>query len=329
MSFQAPLVGQERAVQFLRSAIANDKVGHAYLFSGPVGIGKLALAINFSRWLNCQYEVAADACGCESCRKITSGVHSDIKLIGEDRSVRSIKKADVMELRSWLILRPLEAKKKVAIVDVAERFTEEAANAFLKSLEEPPANVVLILLVHDTGRMLGTILSRTIEVVLRPVSSETIVAKLGPDKGPDEVLYVARRARGSVGAAQELLRVGAFEEKNAIISKAMMSGWACVFTPGAKKDVYKDVLDVAQGFFRDCILVMAGDTSLCYNQDRVCDIRHVVDWVPRSDLYKMIEVIDEALCGIEKNYNQRLSATRVAMIAEKIDARLMSVEQER
>src|SRR3972149_8894899 len=116
----ADIKGQDRAINILKRAIANNHIAHSYIFHGPDGIGKKCAAMSFAMAINCT-EDNGDACGlCKSCRKISSGIHPDFTLI--DQESGEIKIAAIRDVINGMIYKPVEAKKRVVIVDGAERF---------------------------------------------------------------------------------------------------------------------------------------------------------------------------------------------------------------
>ena len=152
------LVGQEYVVQTLKNAIKNDRIAHAYLFAGPRGTGKTSTAKVFARALNCKEEDVLEPCGeCENCQKISTGQSIDVIEI-DAASNRGID--EIRDLREKVKFYPSEGKYKVYIIDEVHMLTKGAFNALLKTLEEPPENVVFILATTEPHRVISTIMSR-------------------------------------------------------------------------------------------------------------------------------------------------------------------------
>ncbi|HEY1407660.1 MAG TPA: hypothetical protein VF434_01895, partial [Promineifilum sp.] len=172
------VIGHEWAVRLLSNAIIHDRVGHAYLFTGLEHIGKSTLARTFAQALNCEAGVEQRPCGeCRACRLTGSDRHPDVKIIEpdvNDRGVKSIKIDAVRQLQAELSLSSYEGRHKVAILRRFDTATLSAANAFLKTLEEPPGHVVLILTALDGDTLLPTIISRCRRVDLRQIPAELI-----------------------------------------------------------------------------------------------------------------------------------------------------------
>ena len=172
------IIGQEGAVRILKSAISNGKVASAYLFSGPSGVGKFLAARNFVKALNCKQEQAgpageknAEACdACPSCARINEGIHPDVFVLRPEKGV--IKIEEIRKLEEALSLCSYEGGYKAAIVDDAHLMKNEAANAFLKCLEEPPAGSVIVLVSASPERLPETIRSRCLQLKFKPLSDE-------------------------------------------------------------------------------------------------------------------------------------------------------------
>jgi DNA polymerase-3 subunit delta' len=163
------VVGQEGALRMLLGARRMGRLASSYLFAGEQGIGKRFAALNFAKALNCLDPVDLDACdGCPSCVKIDSGTHPDFLLVEPDGD--QIKVEQVRRLGEALSLTAYEAKVKVAVMDDAEAMNPSAANAFLKTLEEPPAASLIILVSSSPDRLPDTVRSRCSRINFRPLS---------------------------------------------------------------------------------------------------------------------------------------------------------------
>ena len=176
------VVGQSHITETLQKAIETDKVAHAYLFSGPRGTGKTSTAKIFARAMNCVHGPTAHPCNaCEACLHIMSGESLDVVEI-DAASNRSIE--DIRTLRETIKFMPVEGHKKIYIIDEVHMLTTEAFNALLKTLEEPPAHVIFILVTTEPERIPLTILSRCQRYEFRRITSDDIAHRL---------LYVAEQ----------------------------------------------------------------------------------------------------------------------------------------
>jgi DNA polymerase III delta' subunit len=203
------VLGQGPAIRALRAALRTGRLEGAYLFHGPCGVGKHRTAIEFARAVLCEAG-GDDACeACSSCRRSASGVHPGLHLVGDGDDVTSIPIEAVREVQTKLTLRPLEGLRQVLVVDNADRMQEAAGNALLKTLEEPPRGVVLVLVVGEVLRVLETIRSRCRPVRFRPLGPgqvREVLEERGIDADAAEEL--ARYAGGSAGQALRRFGLG-------------------------------------------------------------------------------------------------------------------------
>jgi len=166
------VIGQDKILSLLNYSLKTDAIAHAYLIVGPRHVGKGTLAFNLAQALNC--DGPKPPCGqCRSCQRILEGKHADVNPIGLD-SKAEIGIDDIRGLQRIASLPPYEGKCKVFIIDDAEYLSTEAANSLLKVLEEPPRNVVWLLLVAEEEHVLPTIISRCQRLELKPMPSEQV-----------------------------------------------------------------------------------------------------------------------------------------------------------
>lgn len=176
MKFQ-DIVGQEQITGHLQNAIRMGKVSHAYIIQGEAGSGKKLLADTFATTLQCE-EGGIEPCGhCQSCKQAVSGNHPDIRRVTHEKA--SIGVDDIrLQLNNDILVKPYSRPYKVYIIDEAEKMTEQAQNAMLKTIEEPPEYAVIILLTVNAKLLLPTILSRCVLLNVRPVARGQITKLL-------------------------------------------------------------------------------------------------------------------------------------------------------
>jgi DNA polymerase III subunit delta' len=205
MSF-LDIYGHERQIAILQKAIAQRRVGHAYLFSGINAIGKKTLAGEFAKALNCdEGDNLHDACGqCPSCLKIQHSNHPDMIFIEADGQFIRINA--IREIQEQMKFKPLEGRWRAVIIDEADKMRDEAANALLKTLEEPSASNILILISSRPYSMPATIISRCRHMRFNPLPAAAIARFLVEQKGIDEQKsgLLAGLSGGSIGRALEL-----------------------------------------------------------------------------------------------------------------------------
>ena len=203
------LVGQDHVVQALSNALSQQRLHHAYLFTGTRGVGKTTLSRILAKSLNCATGITATPCGeCEACRAIDIGRYVDYVEM-DAASNRGI--ADMVSLLEQAIYAPSSGRFKVYMIDEVHMLTKEAFNAMLKTLEEPPAHVKFILATTDPQKVPVTILSRCLQFNLRQMASSTITAHLQDILGQEQIAFeppalqlIARAASGSMRDALSL-----------------------------------------------------------------------------------------------------------------------------
>jgi DNA polymerase III subunit gamma/tau len=204
------LIGQEHVAQALSNAIASNRVGHAYLFTGARGVGKTSAARILAKALNCEKGPASIPCNeCDICRSISTGEDVDVLEI-DGASNRGID--EIRQLRQNAGVRPSRSRYKIYIIDEVHMLTREAFNALLKTLEEPPEHVKFIFCTTEATKIPITILSRCQRfdfagILTRSISErlQQIVAAEGVEAEPEALEVLARRASGSMRDSQSLL----------------------------------------------------------------------------------------------------------------------------
>lgn len=165
------IMGQSRALRILFGTLRRDRVPSAALLTGNSGIGKKLAAINYAKAINCLHPIDLDCCDkCISCKKIDSEVHPDVSVINQPTN--EIKIEEIRKVEEKLSLKPFEGKRKVVIIDDADTMNIYAANAFLKTLEEPPLNSHILLISFNPDKIIDTIRSRCMEVHFYPLHAE-------------------------------------------------------------------------------------------------------------------------------------------------------------
>ncbi len=197
------LLGQEQAKQVWKRIVTSDRLGHAYLFRGPDGVGKRLCARLVAARLNCLQPAGWEACGaCLSCRKFLSGNHPDFSVISPEGV--GIKIDRIREVCRSLSYPPYESSIRVVVLEDVHTMRSEAANSLLKTLEEPPAQNLLILTAEASQALLPTILSRCQLIPFYGLSDDQVRDLLRmrlPELGEEQVAALAAVADGSPGRA--------------------------------------------------------------------------------------------------------------------------------
>jgi len=196
------IFGQEKALDLLLHDLKNSTVTHSYLFSGPPGVGKTKTAIRFAKVIACP---DGGCLKCPVCIAFKKRFHPDIQVIEAQGNFISIEQ--VRRIEHWVVFKPMEALRKIVIINEAERLTEEAANAFLKTLEEPPENVVFLILTSNQNALLPTIVSRCRQVKFQAIPYQLLISYL-LEQGyePAKVELAAKLSQGIFGVALDLVQ---------------------------------------------------------------------------------------------------------------------------
>jgi DNA polymerase-3 subunit delta' len=204
------ILGQEIAIDILKKTIRQNRIPQAYLFCGPDGVGKIKTAKELAKVCNCQEIKEEDSCDrCSACYKINNDIHPDVKVI-RPASIHFLI-SQIHELQKEVYISPYEGKKKVYILDEVDKMTTEAANSFLKTLEEPSANTLFILITSNTDALLPTIISRCqpVRFNLIPIEIQTQIFSKW-QMNPAKFHILTQASGGSLGKAKEYLEKEAF-----------------------------------------------------------------------------------------------------------------------
>ncbi len=207
--------GHGKVKAALQNAAGCGRVGHAYIFEGPKGVGKLSMAKAFAMRLLCESPMAEDACGeCRACSQCMSGNHPDLQIVTNQLYDASKKSSDILvdtvrNMKKDIYIKPYSSDRKVYIVPNADTMNVYAQNSLLKVLEEPPEYCVIILLAENSNAFLPTILSRAPILKFYPLSADEVcecLAKCDGDFDADKITAISRMCGGCIGRAKELLQ---------------------------------------------------------------------------------------------------------------------------
>ena len=339
--------GHAAAVRLLGRSLELGRLSHSYLFTGPRGVGKMSLALDLARAVNCRPApdlfgdgLAGDyptaPCGrCTQCDRISRGLHSDIRVIavggeidgagaGSERESGGrtrIRIGQIRQLQHEAALKPFEGVRRVFVIDGAEQMNLDAANCLLKTLEEPPDQVLLILLAEASDALLETIVSRCQHIGLRPVPFAVLESALIERYGasPDTAATLSRRARGAPGIAismqsdptsgdrhdQALLRIlgvltGNLEERLRYAREL-----SAQFR--RERDAVYAELDLWSDWWRDALLTQSGLDDATANPEWSQSLKGAASALGPSGVTVAAEAVDSARAALRANASPRLA----------------------
>ena len=312
------LIGHEAVVTSLQSALASGRLGQAYFFVGPTGVGKGTLALALASALNCR-EAGAPCGSCSQCRRIREGIHPDVLDLSLEEGKREISVERIPDLQHDLYLRPFEGKCRVAIIRDAEHLNTFSGNQLLKILEEPPAESMLILTTASEESVLPTLRSRCQRIALQPVPVQQIEEALRDRYSiePSEAARIAAFAQGcpgvAISAAQDdksLEHIGGqIEALRTLLSatvaeRLLLSG---KLAPGdTQREKIQEQLRAWSLWWRDVLLVQNGcEDSIVYAHEELA-YREVASLLTPRDVHHSLAALQRAQRQLDQNANPRL-----------------------
>jgi len=329
------LLGHEWAVDMLRRHVARGDVRHAYLFSGPPGLGRRTLALRLAQALNCEKPVApGEPCfNCRTCKQIEIMQHPDLAVIqamdddGVGKEGGTLKVDQIREIQRTLNLKPYQSPYRVALFLRFQEANDSASNALLKTLEEAPAHAILLLTADNPEQLLPTINSRCEILRLRPLPLEAIVADL-LERGVDEdrARLLAHISGGRPGYARKLVDDATVLEKReerlndlqTILPASRVEKFSYADKLAKDKDTMRQTILVWLSYWRDVLLRVAGAETPLINIDRNMEIEFLAGRLDLSSARKVVSNHESALEKMDRNVNSRLLAEVLLMDLPKM-----------
>ncbi|MGN0240566.1 MAG: ATP-binding protein [Candidatus Weimeria sp.] len=315
------IAGQERALTHLKNALIKNQIAQAYMLIGESGMGKRTIATAFAESVLCEERKTGEYehCGkCRSCHQVETGNHPDCIFVTHEKP----DLITVDEIREQLVsdveIKPYQGSRKLYIVPDAEKMNEQAQNALLKTLEDPPEYAVIILLVANADMMLQTILSRSIKLPLTPLPDQVIEDKLVKNFAQPKyrASSIVKFARGNLGRAIEMSENDEFIEDKSLASEIMKkvvrtesyqwSDWIDTLTKDKSRIPF--FLGLFMDYYRDILMFKsgAGREQLMF-ADEGDAIAEEADEYDFEGLKNCIEAIEDARAKIRSNVKPSLT----------------------
>ncbi|HXV48999.1 MAG TPA: DNA polymerase III subunit delta' [Candidatus Binatia bacterium] len=316
----ADIIGQQKPLATLRSALAAGRVHHAYLFLGPEGVGKRAVAVAFAKAIHCA-ELTNDFCGdCADCSRIADGNHPDVRVIEPLAGKKEISIQQIRNLQRELSYRSFTGMRKIAIVDPATLMNAPGQNALLKTLEEPPQDSLIILIAANVGGLLPTLRSRCLQLTFAPLTRKEVSGFLISRHGMNgtDAELVAALALGSIGAALAFNKEELIEQRRnwtGALSSLRVGDYRGAMmaaeTLSSQRDEMLKFLQWAESWYRDLLVQKAAQgTGNLVN----VDLREQIDErAANSDLQQTLRAISQiegAAARVQRNLNRRMVLER-------------------
>ncbi len=323
------LVGHEWAVDMLKKHVINGTTRHAYLFSGPPGLGRRTLALRFAQALNCTTPTDAGVpCGaCRDCKQIEAMQHPDLTIIQADSEGGTMKVDQIREARRTLTLKPYQSNFRVSIFLRFQEANDNASNALLKTLEEAPSYAVLILTADNPEQLLPTIISRCEVLRLRPLSIQDVKKDL-ESRGveSERARLVAHISSGRPGYARQLVENDVLLEKReerlndllTLLPASRVEKFAYADKLSKDKDSMRQAILFWLSYWRDVMLRTAQAESPLVNIDRNMEIEDLASRMDLSSARLVVSGLEKVLEKMDRNVNSRMLAEVLLLDLPKI-----------
>jgi DNA polymerase III subunit delta' len=317
------IIGHEWAVDSLTNHILQNRVRHAYLLTGPQGVGRRTLALALAQALNCpQAQANAQPCGeCLTCKRTKAMTYPDLVVVQAEQVGGVLKVDQIREIQHSLALAPYEGTYRLALLLRFEEAHTSASNALLKTLEEPNPQVILVLTAENAEKLLPTIVSRCEILRLRPVSFETLTTALETrfEIPPDEARLLAHISSGRPGKAIQLhlnpdqleKRIDLLNDLTHLLSASRVERFAYAENLAKDKDNPKEttriLLQTWSSFWRDVLLKTTQSSMPITNLDLETEIDVLSRRMEIATCFRLIQQIEMTIGLIDQNVNLRLA----------------------
>ena len=313
------MIGHEWAVQLLKQHVIQQSQRQAYLITGPESVGRRTLALHFAQALNCPQPLeSGEPCyTCSTCVQIERMAHPDLTVTQAEIVGGQLKVDQVRELQHGLALAPYDAKYRIALILRFEEANAYAANALLKTLEEPPSQVIIILTAESAERLMPTIVSRCEVIRLRPLSTPVV------DNGiqsvwnvpPDQANLLAHVSGGRPGYAFRLfqepdqlaLRNAYLDDLQKLLPGHRVERFEYAEAMAKNNDTLRETLKVWLSFWRDVMLRAGYSSAQITNIDRAETIDGLANKLELNEAHELVVSLERIFDQLDHNVNPRLA----------------------
>ncbi len=308
------VIGQSLLMEKMDTLLSAGRIVHAYLFTGPKGSGKKTFSTLLAQTLLCTDPGDKPCHICHTCRQTDSGNHPDIIAIRPDKGKTGIGVDMIRSMQTDINIKPYQGNYKIYIVEQAHTMTEQAQNALLKTLEEPPGYALLLLLADNMAAMLPTVLSRCQQLRLLPMPRDEVaqIIQSKHDIPYAEAMVYAALSQGIPGRGLDFADSSEFKDKRAsLLSGIQSSDLSTLDLWGPfsdSKDRVDELLDTFLLWFRDILILKeTGDHSLVVNMDKISILKVKTESFTFSSLKDIIEIIEKSRRILKSNGNYQLT----------------------
>ena len=322
------IIGHDTIKEHLKKAIESDHVSHAYILTGETGMGRKSLANAFAMTLLCEKGKSEPCMECHACKQVMSSNHPDLISVGHEKPGSLGVVVFCVQINDTIMIRPYSSYYKIYIVDEAEKMTVQAQNALLKTIEEPPAYAIIMLLTTNQEAFLPTILSRCVQLKLKPLKDSVVKSYLMGSLGIKESradIYAAF-ARGNLGRA---IHLASSEEFQLLYSELLhmlkhlkeMDIMELLFYIKKMKDENLDIydcLDFMQLWYRDVLMYkVTQDINLLIFREEFNTMKEMSAASAYDGIERILKAIDKARIRLEANVNMELAMELMLLVMKE------------